>query len=125
MNAQLHLVARLRHLWLFFPANFKSAATRDELLQLSEAATVRALFRNNSIPLDELLPRAEQPPYIQNNSFEWLAPTLFIASGLLTENPVAVNLALHVIYVLHRRISRYRSWHERLSAHSNSICLLH
>lgn len=79
------------------PTNFVSAGTRGEFLHLSEAATVRSLFRSNSVPMDELLPAPERAGYIQNNSFDWIAPTLFISSCLMTENPAAVNVALNVL----------------------------
>jgi len=79
------------------PVNFDSATARTDFLQLSEAATVRTLFRNNSLPIEELLPASERAPYIQNNAFEWVAPTLFISSALLTQNQVAAEVALHVL----------------------------
>lgn len=79
------------------PINFDSAQARTDFLQPSEAATVRTLFRNNNLPIEELLPVSEHAPYIQNNSFEWIAPTLFISSALMTQNQVAVEVALHVL----------------------------
>jgi hypothetical protein len=79
------------------PTNFASATTRTEFLQLSEAATVRTLFRNHHLTMDELLPTSERSPYIQNNSSEWLAPTLFISSLLISQNPTAVSVALSVL----------------------------
>jgi hypothetical protein len=84
------------------PMNFDSATARADFLQRSEAATVRTLFRSHNLPIGELLPASERPPYIQNNGFEWLAPTLFISSSLMTENQAAVSVALNVLsgYIL-------------------------
>lgn len=79
------------------PVNFDSVASRSEFNQLSEAATVRTLFRTNHVPTDELLPKEERSPYIQNNSFDWVAPTLFVSASLWTQNPMAVSLALNVL----------------------------
>jgi hypothetical protein len=79
------------------PTNFDFVAARTDFQQLSEAATVKALFRTNNVPLDDLLPASERAPYIQNNSFEWLAPTLFISSSLLIDNQAAVSVALSVL----------------------------
>ena len=82
---------------VLLPANFNSATTRADFLQPSEAATVRALFRNNNIPIEDLLPEPERPRYIQNNSYEWVGPTLFISATLASENQLLVELGLHVL----------------------------
>ncbi len=79
------------------PTNFETATNRSDFRQLSEAATIRALFRNNNILLGEVLPHAEKAPYIQNNNFDWVAPTLFISSAFLTQDPVAISVALNVL----------------------------
>jgi len=79
------------------PTNFEFVAARTDFRQLSEAATVKTLFRTNSVPLDDFLPPSERASYLQNNSFEWLAPTLFISSSLLIDNPAAVSVALGVL----------------------------
>ena len=80
------------------PLNFDTAKNRADLQQLSEAATVKTLFRTNNIPLDDLLSSSERVPYKQNKSFEgWLAPTLFISSSLLIDNQAIVSVALNVL----------------------------
>jgi hypothetical protein len=95
---------RLADLGCLFPAsiavlpqNFDTVSSRTEFLFRSEAATVRALFRNSNIPLGNILPAAERAPYIHNNSFEWLAPTIFVSAAALSEHPLAVSVALNVI----------------------------
>ncbi|ABD04786.1 hypothetical protein RPB_0074 [Rhodopseudomonas palustris HaA2] len=77
------------------PSNFTIAQSRSDFLIPSEGATVRALFRNEGLPLSEEF--FEGARYIQNNSYEWLAPTIFVSAGLLSENPSAVSLALGVL----------------------------
>jgi hypothetical protein len=79
------------------PANFDTAKVRADFRQRSEAATVRTLFRNHKIEMGELLPASELGPYVQNNNFEWLAPILFVPAAMITENPMAVSLALSVL----------------------------
>ena len=70
------------------PENFQSATSYAELRQLSEAATVRTLFGTNGLPLCDVLDPSKPVPYIQNNSFEWVGPTLFVSSALVSsENP--------------------------------------
>lgn len=79
------------------PVNIQSAATRADLLQRAEAATVRTLFRNSDIHLEDVLPTDERAAYIQNNAFEWVAPTLFVGASVWSSNPTAVNIAINVI----------------------------
>lgn len=79
------------------PSNFADAGSVAELRQVSEAATVKTLLRKANIPQQDIFSPEQRPPYIQNNSFEWVAPTLFIAAALLSENPHAVSVALGVI----------------------------
>ena len=79
------------------PINFESADSAEDLLQPSEAATVKTLFRINQIPLDDLFPTTQKPRYVQNNGFEWVAPTIFVGSSLMSANPELMSLALDVL----------------------------
>lgn len=79
------------------PANFESATSIADFRQVSEAATVKTLFRNAGLPHDDIVERDQRPPYIQNNALEWVAPTLFISAALLSENQHSVSVALSVI----------------------------
>lgn len=79
------------------PANFESATSITDFRQVSEAATVKTLFRSAGLPLDEIVEKDQKPPYIQNNAFEWVAPTLFISAALLSENQNYISVALGVI----------------------------
>jgi hypothetical protein len=79
------------------PSNFAAAPTAADFLRASEAATVRTLFRINSIPVEELLAAGDFPNYVEHNDFEWVVPTLFIPAALLSQNPELVSLALGVL----------------------------
>lgn len=35
--------------------------------------------------------------FIENHSFEWVFPTLFISSLYLTQNPLAISIAINMI----------------------------
>lgn len=79
------------------PINFESASSIAEFRQVSAAATVKTLFRNATIPYSELFEKSKKPPYVQNNAFEWIAPTIFVSAGLISANANYVSVALNVI----------------------------
>jgi len=79
------------------PTNFESATSITEFRQVSEAATVKTLLRNASIPYSELFDKSKKPPYVQNNSFEWVAPTIFVSAGLISGNANYLSVALNVL----------------------------
>ncbi len=76
------------------PVNFDSAASIADFRQVSEAATVRTLFRNNGIPQEDIFEKAQRPLYIQNNALELILPTIFVSSALLLESPNLLSIAL-------------------------------
>ncbi|WP_146002781.1 hypothetical protein [Telmatospirillum siberiense] len=78
------------------PENFATATSSNEFWQQSEADTVRKIFRKNNIPVDNIF-EIDKTPYIQNNGIEWICPTLFITSGIISENSYMVSLALNVL----------------------------
>jgi hypothetical protein len=79
------------------PDNFATAKVYEELRQQSEAASIRTLFRTHGIPLSEILPSDKRVPYIQNNSYEWVGPALFVSAALISEDASAVSIALGVL----------------------------
>ena len=79
------------------PENFESASSISEFRQVSEAATVKTLFRNAGIPNEDIVGEGQRPPYIQNNAFEWVAPTLFISAAFYSEKQQYIDVALGVI----------------------------
>lgn len=79
------------------PMNFDSATSTENFRQLSEASTVKTLFRNNHISYNEIRKANEKTAYIQNNAFEWIAPILFVSASLLSQNPESISISLGVI----------------------------
>lgn len=79
------------------PANLEAATSAREVKQQSESATIRTLFRQAGIPIEDVYDPASRPSYIQNNDISWIAPTIFVAAGALSENPNIVSVALGVI----------------------------
>lgn len=79
------------------PLNFESATSIAEFRQPSEASTVKTLLRTAGLPYAELVQRDQRPPYVHNNAFEWLAPTMFISVGVLSQNPNVASVALSVL----------------------------
>ena len=82
---------------VILPVDFEAATSTTDLRQLSEASTIKKLFRSNSIPYSEIRKENEKPAYIQNNAFEWVGPTLFVSTSLLSTNPDIVSVSLGVI----------------------------
>ncbi len=79
------------------PENFDTATSHEDFLFRPEAATLRTLFRNNSLEVGRLLPNGARPSYLTNKSFEWTAPTLFVAASLWSDNASAVSIALGLV----------------------------
>ncbi len=100
---------------VLLPANFDSADAIEELRQYAEAATVKTLFRSANIPHSDVFSAGHRAPYIQNNSLEWVAPTLFIPAALIIENPSLVTMALNIISEYVARLLRGASGEKRAS----------
>ncbi|HMS26196.1 MAG TPA: hypothetical protein PKC80_02330 [Burkholderiaceae bacterium] len=79
------------------PLNFESATSITEFRQASEASTVRTLLRSAGLSYAEIVQRDKRPPYVHNNAFEWIAPTMFISAGVLSQNPNVASVALSVL----------------------------
>lgn len=79
------------------PINFDSAQDQEQLLQRSEAATVRSLLRQAKMPPDELLPRPKTLGFIQNNSFEWVGPIIFFSASLFSNSPDVFAVVINVL----------------------------
>ena len=79
---------------IFLPENFDIATSRSAFGMRSEAATAKTLFRNNNIPVGQILPNNDRMSYIRNNGFEWALPILFISASLISQNPSLMSLVL-------------------------------
>lgn len=79
------------------PSNLATASTIDDLRQHVESDTVRTLMKAGDIPYVEVFDENNQPPYLQQYGFEWFGPTLFISTGLLSQNPNILSVTLGLI----------------------------
>jgi hypothetical protein len=78
------------------PENFETATPTTSLKQLSQASTIKKLFRSNGIPYSEIRQENEKPGYIQHHAFEWVGPTLFVSAALLSTNPEIISVLLGI-----------------------------
>ncbi|MGY6126349.1 hypothetical protein ACW9YV_12870 [Paraburkholderia strydomiana] len=79
------------------PGNLATATSIDDLRQQVESDTVRTLLRSNKIDYVEIFDEDDQPPYLQQYSFEWFGPTLFVSAGLLSQDPNVLSVTLGII----------------------------
>lgn len=79
------------------PGNLATAMSINDLRQHVESDTVRTLLEANNITYGEIFDEENQPPYLQQYSFEWFGPTLFISAGLLSNDPNVLSVTLGVI----------------------------
>jgi len=79
------------------PINFESATSIAELLQASEAATIKKLLVAEGLPFDDIVDRHQRPPYVKNKNFEWVPPVLFVSASLYSQNPELVSVALNIL----------------------------
>ena len=77
------------------PENFETASKVEDFIYRSEAATVKTLFRLNKISIDLL--GDQGAGYIQNNSFDWVAPTIFISATVISNDPNIVSIGISVL----------------------------
>lgn len=84
------------------PRNFETGDTLAELVHESPAATIRKLWREAGLPETPIEPEGQRLPRMLERSADWVGPTIFVGSLLLTENQDAVSLAISIIkdYVL-------------------------
>jgi len=79
------------------PLNFETAITKEELVHAPTTPTVRKLWRQNNIQETPIEKSGEKIPCSAEKAFEWIGPTIFVSSLLLSQNPHLVNIALNVI----------------------------
>lgn len=67
------------------PDNFGTANTPADFVYAATATTVRTLFRNHSIPCDDLTSSGERPKYASYKNAEWVGPVFYISWSLMTD----------------------------------------
>ena len=79
------------------PRNFATAGGDNELLTEAADAAVRTLWRKADIAEDRLDSPDSQFPRLSEHHADWIGPTVFLSSALLSETPALVSIALGVI----------------------------
>jgi hypothetical protein len=79
------------------PRNFKTAESKEELFHEDATVDIRNLWRQNEVVETRLEGEGYKFPSIQEKSFEWIGPTVFISASLLSQNSTLVTVALNVL----------------------------
>ncbi|PPC64160.1 hypothetical protein C1Y41_05850 [Pantoea sp. ICBG 1758] len=79
------------------PCNLLTAESIGDFRQHVESDTVRTLLNAGNVPYIDIFDDENQPPYLQQYSFEWFGPALFISTGLLSQNPDILTVTLGLI----------------------------
>jgi hypothetical protein len=79
------------------PQNFFEANTAAELVHDRDVLTIRKLWRQAGIVETPLEPEDQPFPRSLNRSANWVTPVVFVGGLLLSENPLAVSLALNIV----------------------------
>ncbi|SRR6266480_1678574 len=79
------------------PKNFETAKSREELVQENTTPTVRTLLRQAGVRETKLEKDKETLPYSLHESFDWVAPIIFVTASWLSSNPDLMSNALGVI----------------------------
>ena len=79
------------------PRGFADASGPGDLAHEPDASTVRKLLTAGGLEVQQLEPMAGRLPAVVQHSADWLSPTIFVGSMLLTQNPYAVQVALNII----------------------------
>lgn len=81
----------------FLPSNFSTVESVRDFRQHVESDTVRKLLKAKEIQYADIFVGNEQPPYLQQYSFEWFGPTLFATTAALAQNPHVISVGLGLI----------------------------
>src|SRR2546430_1980222 len=99
----LDVRARARELQLppvgelsILPRGFATVANQYELLHENDASTLRKLLAQAGLAVQTLEPPTRLPTTAEKSA-DWIAPTIFVGSMLLTQNQYGVQIALDVI----------------------------
>lgn len=79
------------------PRNLSVATRPDELVYDTHALTIRKLWKEAGLHETPVERDDQAFPRTLERSADWIGPTVFIASLLLTQNPYAIQLAIGVI----------------------------
>jgi hypothetical protein len=71
--------------------------SKDQLRHEDTAPTIRALWNENGIEETRIEREAEGIPYIEENSFEWVGPVIFIGAAVFSSHPHVISLSLSIL----------------------------
>ncbi len=82
------------------PRNFDTANSRDELIHDGTTPTIRSLWRQAGIQETKLEEEGEKISHTAKESWEWVAPIIYISQWMLQNValPVSVSLISSYIY---------------------------
>jgi hypothetical protein len=83
--------------FVILPRHFETAESKDKLVHEDTTPTVRALLQQAGIVVTPIEKEGERIPYIEENAFEWVGPTIFIGASILSGYANAVSVALSVL----------------------------
>jgi hypothetical protein len=69
----------------------------EEPVYLTTAQSLLKLFAQKGIPAQSLSDLSASTALRDERTLDWIAPTLFVSTLLLAENPAAISLAMSVI----------------------------
>jgi hypothetical protein len=79
------------------PRNFATASPGDDLLAEAADSAVRTLWRQANVAEDRLDSPETPFPRVSEHHADWIGPTIFVGSALLSESSALVTVALGVI----------------------------
>ena len=81
----------------FLPKNLHEVDNTDELIYDSSVTTLRKIFKEEGLVVDNIEPSNLKIPELQQNAFQWIGPVIFISASYYSKNPDAINIALSLI----------------------------
>ena len=79
------------------PRGFAEASGPGDLAHEPDASTIRKLLSAGGLEVQQLEPMAGRLPAVVQHAADWLSPTIFVGSMLLSQNPYAIQVALNII----------------------------
>ncbi len=78
------------------PINLNKAKSKENLFNSETTSTVRILWKKAGV-IETSIEGKNKIPELIEESFEWVGPTIFFASTLITGNPELVDLVMRII----------------------------
>ena len=79
------------------PRNFENAKSKEDLVHEASTATIRVLWRQNSIIETPVEKEGEVIPFVVEEAFGWVGPLIFFASAVIAQNPHLIDISIGVI----------------------------